>query len=127
MFICQPCGNPAPRRPFKETQLQEEGLVHVHHGVCILADGCCHCLQAHGPAIELLHDGPKHLVIDLIQAEVVHFQSSKGFQRDFFGDCSALQHLSVVTHSTEQAVGDPGSAAGTSRDLRKPLSVRLYI
>ena len=127
MFICQPRGDPTSRRPLKEAQLQQEGLIHVHDSVCVLTNGCSYGLQSHGPAIELLHDGTQHLVVDLIQTEVVHFQSSKGFQRDVFGDCAALQHLSVVTHSTEQPVGDPRCATGTSRDLRQPLSISLYV
>ena len=46
----------------------------------LLADGGSQRIEAHGAAAELLDDGPQHLVVDAVQAEVVDLQPVQGLE-----------------------------------------------
>ncbi len=116
-------GDAAPRRALQEPQLQQVRLVHVHDGVRLLADGGGDGVQTHRPAAELLDDGAQHLVVQLVQPQMIDFEPRQRLQRRLLGYHAVALHLRVVPHPAQQSIRHARGAAGSSGDL--PYAVVL--
>ena len=121
-----PRRHPAARRALKEAHLHQVRLVHVHDRVCLFRDGGGDRLDAHRPAVELLDDRPQHLVVHLVQAQLVDLQAGQRFAGDLRRDDALGPNLSVVAHAAQQAVDYPWRAPRASRYLVGPLALARH-
>ena len=94
------------RRALDKALHDEERLVHLLHGASILAHSRGDGGDAHRTTLELVDDGQQDLIVDFIETVLVDVQGCQGDLRDLRIDLAVALHLSEVSHSSQQGVGD---------------------
>ena len=93
-------GHAATWRALDEAFHDEERLIDLLNGTCVLADGGGDGAETNGTATELIDDGQKNLVIDFVKAILVDVQRLQGDAGDALVDAPGAFHLSEVAHAT---------------------------
>src|SRR3972149_3084711 len=78
----------------------------------LVVDGGGHRLDPYRPAVVLLDNGLEEALVQAVEAAGVHPLTGQGVVGDLPRDHAVPLDLGVVPHAPEQAVGDPGGAAG---------------
>ena len=105
----------------QESQLQQVGLVHVHHGVRLLRHRRRQRLQTHRPAAEALDQRAQQRPVAVVEAQAVDAQPGQRRVGHAGVDRAVAAHLRVVAHAAQQAVGDAGRAARAPRQQHGPV------
>ena len=108
---------PPPGCTLQEAQLQQVGLIDIHNGIGLLTDRSGDSVQPHRAAVEFLDDSQKHLMVQLIQPQVVHFKPGESLKGNIFGNYSLSHHLGVIPDPPEEAICYPRCTPGAARDL----------
>src|SRR3954468_19566535 len=113
----QVCDDAAARRALKETELQQERLVHVLDRVLLLAERDGQRREAHRPAAQLEEDRGEKLPGDSLETAVVPLEQLERLPCHLVRDHAVVLHLGHVSHPPEDAVRDPRRTARTPCDL----------
>ena len=106
MLVGQFGDHTTTRRALDEAFHNEEGLVDLFNGACILADGSGDSGDTHRTALELVDDGEQNLVVNLVEAILVDVQGREGNLRDLCINLAITLHLSEITHAAQESIGD---------------------
>ncbi len=117
MLVGQFCHHTPSGGALDETLHDEEGLVDLLDGACILTNGGGNGGDAHRTALELVDDGEQDLVVDLVETILVDVQGREGYLRNLGVNLSVAFHLGEISHTAQQGVGDTGRTSGTACDL----------
>ena len=78
VLVGQFCHHTPSGGALDETLHDEEGLVYLLDGACILTNGGGNGGDAHRTALELVDDGEQDLVVDLVETILVDVQGREG-------------------------------------------------
>ena len=79
MLVCQVCHLTAAGSTLKESLLDKERLIYILYGTGILTKCGCNGTQAYRTTLELVNDGGKDAVVNLIQSVFVYVERLKGY------------------------------------------------
>ena len=109
MLIGQLRYHAATGRALDESLHDEERLIDLLYGACILADGGGDGRDAHGPALELVDDGQQDAVVYFVQTVLVDVQCGQRQLGDVDVDAAVTLYLCEVAYTAQQGIGKYGA------------------
>ena len=117
MPVCQFCHHSSAWCAFDETFHDEERLIYLFEGACVLADSGGDGSDAHRTTPEFVDDGAEYFVVDLVEAILVDIECCECYFGDADIDVAIAFHLSEVAHASEECVGDTWCATASACDF----------
>lgn len=114
MGPCGRSGDPSARGAREQALADEEGFGDLLDGLALLPHRDGERGQADRPAAEQLEQGLQDSAVQPVEAARVDLVDLERGGRDVAGDDPVGLDLGVVADPAQQAVGDPGRAAGAA-------------
>ena len=93
--------HPTSRRAREEAELDQIGLVDVHHGIGVLGDGGCQRVKTDGASVESVNQGAQEPAVVLVQAERIDAQAAQRLLGDRRCDHPVGADFSEVAHTPQ--------------------------
>ena len=123
VLVCEFRHHSSARRALDEAFHDEIRLIDLLHRAGVLTDCRGDGGDAHRTALELVDNSEQDLVVYLVQTVLVDVERRQGDVGDLGVNPSRPSHLSEVSHSPEQSVGNTWRSARASRNLYRGIIV----
>ena len=108
---------------FKETGLNQIGLMDIFESTLVFLDCGCQRFHPNRSPSKLVDDGQKNLTIHLIKPCRIDAQPCKGILGDSLGNSSSRLDLSIVAHSFDQPVDNARSSSSPTSNFLRSIGI----
>src|SRR5437763_2382191 len=117
MLARPPGGDATARRTHQQALLDEVRLADVLERVALFGARRRQGLDPNRATIELLHDAPEQIAVELVQSQRIHPEALERRSGDVTGHPAIALDLGEVAHATQKMVGDPRRPSRAPTDL----------